>query len=82
MKRKETSFYESKKEKAGGTTTNTLGRLHWVSRMKPVGFSTKQNAGCGGRRWSVAAQSWAVSCPGNLHGHERALKVEEDRKPA
>jgi len=24
---------KSKREKAGGTTTNTLGRLHWGSRI-------------------------------------------------
>jgi len=36
----QTSFIcKSKKEKASGTTTNMLGRLHWGSWSWPVIFS-------------------------------------------
>jgi len=45
---------KSKREKAGGTTTNTLARLHWGSRMEPLRASTKWNVGGGGGPWCVA----------------------------
>jgi len=53
-------FNESKREKAGETTTNTMGSLHWESWMEPLGASTKRNVGSGGGPWCVAAQSWAA----------------------
>jgi len=49
------------KEKAGGTTTNTLARLHWGYWMEPLGASTKRNVESGGGPWCVAAQSWAAA---------------------
>jgi len=58
----QTSFIcETKREKAGGTTTNTLARLHWGFRMEPLGASTKRYVGGGGRPWCVADQSWAAA---------------------
>jgi len=51
----------SKSEKTGGTTTNTLSKLHWRSWMEPLGASTTRNVGSGGGPWCVVDQSWAAA---------------------
>jgi len=73
---KQTLLAKVKGKKAGGTTTNTLGRLHWESWMKPHAVSTKRNVRGDGGPWYVAAQPWTC-CPRNPHGHERARKEED-----
>jgi len=61
-KASQTSFTcESKRGKADGTTTNTMGKLHWRFRMEPLGASTKWNVGSCGGPWCVAAQSWSAA---------------------
>jgi len=48
-KASQTSFtFESKREKTGGTTTNTMSRLHSGSWMEPLGALTKRNVESGG----------------------------------
>jgi len=54
-----------RKWKASGTTMNTLGRLHEDVGMELLGTLTKRNVGGGANR--------DMCCPGNSHGHERAL---------